>query len=232
MANKHSFLVLMSTLAIISCLLLGFSTSAFAKKKLPETTAEGLVLQKHTKLAAVYLKPGATLAGYDKVYMTDVYVAFRKNWQRDYNRDEVGLDGRVSDKDMETMKTRMAKYFKEVFTKVLQEGGYAVVDSAAKDVLLLRPAIINLVVDAPDILRAGMEATFVASAGEMTLYMELYDSLTSDLLAKVVDAEEAGGDGYAMRANRVTNKVEADRVLRHWANILKKHLDSVQATAN
>jgi hypothetical protein len=220
----------------ITVLTLSFSmlmaATALAKDKLPETSKDGLQLQHDTKLAAVYLKPGETLKGYDKVSITDVYVAFKKNWQRNYNRDTMGLDGRVSDKDVEVIKKRLAKEFKTVFTKELQEkGGYEVVDTAAKDVLILRPGIINLVVNAPDVSRAGMGRTFVASAGEMTLYMELYDSLTSDKIAEVIDAQAAGNYGIGHAGNRVSNKADFDRVLAKWADILRKQLDNVNSVA-
>jgi len=201
-----------------------------AKDKLPETTKDGLQLQKDTKLAAVYLKPGETLEGYDKVSITDVYVSFKKNWQRNYNEDVMGLDGRVTDRDMETIKKRLATEFKAVFTKELQDkGGYEVVDTTDTDVMVLRPAIINLVVNAPDLSRAGMGRTFVASAGEMTLYMELYDSLTSAKIAEVIDAQAVGDYGIGHAGNRVTNKADFDRVLAKWADILRKHLDETKA---
>jgi hypothetical protein len=225
--------------AIFNCftvLALSFSmlmaTTALAKDKLPETSHDGLKLQKDTKLAAVYLKPGETLKGYDKVSITDVYVAFKKNWQRDYNRDTMSLDGRVSDKDVDVIKDRLANEFKVVFTKELQEnGGYEVVDYDAKDVMVLRPAIINLVVNAPNTNRISRGATFVASAGEMTLYMELFDSNTSDIIARVVDAKAAGDHGIAHMGNKVQNKAEFDRVLRQWADILRKQLDNVNSVA-
>ncbi len=209
------------------------AATAFARDKLPETSHDGLKLQKDTKLAAVYLKPGETLKGYDKVSMTDVYVAFKKNWQRDYNRNTMGLDGRVSDKDVAVIKDRLAKEFKTVFTKELEESGdYEVVDYDAKDVMVLRPAIINLVVNAPDTNRASMSRTFVAYAGEMTLYMELYDSYTGDILARVIDAQAAGDHGIAHAGSRVSNKVEFDRVLKKWADILRVNLDKVNAAAS
>ena len=208
------------------------AATAFARDKLPETSHDGLKLQKDTKLAAVYLKPGETLKGYNKVSITDVYVAFKKNWQRDYNRDTMGLDGRVSDKDVDVIKDRVANEFKVVFTKELQEnGGYEVVDYDAKDVMVLRPAIINLVVNAPDTNRISRGATFVASAGEMTLYMELYDSYTSDIIARVIDAKAAGEHGIAHMGSKVQNKAEFDRVLRQWADILRKQLDNVNSVA-
>jgi hypothetical protein len=217
-------------LAISFCMLV---TPLAAKDKLPETTKDGLKLQHETKHGAVYLKPGATLAAYDKVKILGVYVAFKKNWQRDYNSEAIDLGNRVSDKDMENIKNKVAAEFPVVFSKVLEKGGYNVVDTTGKDVLLLRPAIINLVVTAPDIMSAGMTETFVSSSGSMTLYMELYDSQTSDKFAEVMDAEEVGDNGFAHQAGRVSNKMEYDRTLEAWANILVKRLDEAhQNTSN
>lgn len=213
---------------IAMCLMVLFSVSAIAKDKLPETSHDGLKLQKDTKLAAVYLKPGESLAGYDKVTILDVYVAFKKNWQRNYNQDTMGLDGRVSDKDIAIIKKRLAEEFTTIFSRELQEqGGYEVVSDAGKDVLLLRPAIVNLVVNAPDVDRAGSGRSFVASAGEMTLYLELYDSVSGDIIARLIDVQAAGSHGIAHMGGRVENKAEFDRVLVDWADILRKHLDSL-----
>ena len=58
------------------------------------------------------------------------------------------------------------------------EDGYPVVEEAADDVLLLRPAIVNLDVAAPETSRMSRGRSYVDSAGQMTLYIELYDSVT------------------------------------------------------
>jgi hypothetical protein len=196
---------------------------------LPEVSHDGLHLQKDTKLAAVYLKPGATLDQYDKVAILDCFVSFKKNWQRDYNEDVIGLGQRVSDKDADAIKKRVAKEFKDVFTKELEtKGGYQVVDNAAQDVLVLRPAIINLVVTDPDTMSPGMSRTFVSSAGQMTLYLELYDSVTSDIIARIIDPEAARDDGIAQMGGRVANKAAADRIMRRWADVLRSHLGELQ----
>lgn len=196
-----------------------------AKESLPETTKDGLVLQHHTELGAVYLKPGATLTDYDKVMIVECFVAFQKNWQRDYNDQLMGLDGHVTNKDMQSMKTELAKAFQEVFTKELNKAGYTVVDAAGEDVLLIRPAIINLTVTAPDVLTPGMTTTVVSSNGSMTLYAELYDSLTSDKIAEVIDAEEVGDHGFRHIANSVSNRAEFNETIQTWAEILVKRLD-------
>jgi hypothetical protein len=204
---------------------------AVAREKLPEVSKDGLHLMKHSKVRIAYVKPGATLDKYSKVKILDCFVQFQKNWKRDYNLDEVGLEGRITDKDMEAIKQRLAAEFKQVFTTELTKAGHPVVDTTGADVLLLRPALLNLEVTAPDTMRPEMGNNWVASAGQMTLYMEFYDSATSTLLGRVIDPEAGQNGGIAMQANRVTNKEEADRILRHWAKLLNDHLQDVKHSA-
>jgi hypothetical protein len=202
--------------------------SARAKDAPPEVSPEGLQLQKNTKNRVVYLKPGATFTQYERVAILDPLVEFEKDWQKDYNSSRVGLEGRVSDKDVERMKTGLAAEFKKIFTDELQnKGGYQVVDTAAPDVLVLRPALLNVEVNAPDVMTAGINASVVRSAGQMTLYLELWDSATNTLLARIMDAQ-ADNDAFAKQANRVTNTQAADRILRDWANELRVRLDEIK----
>jgi len=211
-----------TSLAFMLCIL---ALPLVAKETLPATTKDGLVLQQHTELGAVYIKPGATLTDYSKVKILDCYVAFEQNWQRNYNDEQMGLGGRVSDQDMQKMKTELAAGFQEVFTKELDKAGYTVVDTTGADVLLIRPAIINLTVTSPDVMTAGMSVNVSGSAGSMTLYAELYDSLTSAKIAEVLDSEEAGRNSFPHVANSVTNRMEFDETLQAWAEILVKRLD-------
>jgi len=213
-----------------SFLMLVLATAAGAHDKMPEVTHDGLHLQHNTKLRVVYLKPGADLSVYDKIALLDCYVAFKKNYKRDHNRDEPNLEMRINDKEMAKIRKEVAVEFNKVFTKALStEGGHQMVTKGAAGVLILRPAIINLDVTAPDLMTAGMGQTFSASAGEMTLYMELYDGATGAIIGRVIDPEAAGIDGMTQVRNIVTNKADADRVLRRWAKILNDHLARVKA---
>ncbi len=218
---------LSTLIAVLFAYLSLAAAPALAKEesKLPQTTKDGLELVKQDKLSAVYVKPGATLDAYDKVMLLDCFVAFEKDWQRNYNADHFDIDDRVTDKDMQRIKAGVAEQFKKVFTKELERGGYQVVTEAAQDVLLVRPAIINLNVTAPDLMTADMSRTFVAAAGSLTLYAELYDSVSSAKLAEVVDARVAGDDGMARIANRATNTQALDQALSYWAERLRKRLD-------
>jgi Protein of unknown function (DUF3313) len=199
-----------------------------AKEAPPETTPEGLVLVKSTKSRISYVKPGATFTQYQRVAILDPLVEFEKDWKKDYNNSRSGLSGRVSDSDIERMKAGLAAEFKKVFTKELQDkGGYQVVTTAAPDVLVLRPALLNVEVSAPDLMEPGINATVVRSAGQMTLFLELWDSSTNTLLARVMDAA-ADNDSFAKQANRVTNTQAADRILGDWAHELRMRLDEVK----
>lgn len=221
------------SLGVTCCAMVALATVPFAAAVAkdpppPQVSKDGLQLMKSTKSQLVYVKPGATFNQYDKFAILDCYVEFEKDWQKDYNDSQVGLQGRVNDDDVQRMKTGLAAEFKKVFTKELQDkGGYQIVDKAGPDVLILRPALINVEVSAPDIMTAGIGRTVVRSAGQMTLYLELWDSSTSTILARVMDAQ-ADDNPFPQEANRVTNMMAADEIMQEWARKLHERLDTVR----
>ena len=97
----------------------------------PQVTEEGLQLHQSKDARLVYLKPGATFDQYDRVVILDTLVEFSEDWQRDYNANVMGVQGRVSTRHMDRAKADVAAAFKKVFTEELQkDGGYQVVESA------------------------------------------------------------------------------------------------------
>ena len=202
--------------------------AAVAQDEWPQNTYDGLELQKDTGGAVVYWRPGATLEDYTKVYLVDAPVAFQKNWQRDQNTKSVGMSGRVSSSDMEKIKKNLSEEFRKIFIEELEaDGGYEIVDELGEDVLLIKPAIINLYVNAPDVRGAERRVNMVTSAGEMTLYLEFYDGVTGQIFGRVLDRQVDDKANFAMQANRVTNKRDADRILRSWAKELRAHMDGL-----
>lgn len=214
---------------VLLVLLVAIVASSVNAAELPQTTHDGLELVENSDLRAVYVTPGASLDQYQRIAMLDCFVSFKKNWQRDYNRDVIGLQRRISDDDMERMKTKLASEFKRIFTQELEtKGGYEIVTHTGEDVLLLRPAIINLDVTAPDTRTAGFTRTYTASPGQMTLYLELYDSVTNSIIARIIDPEGGRGSAFFQITNSVSNLAEADRILRQWADVLRSHLSAVK----
>jgi hypothetical protein len=232
MTNKSISKNKIALIAVLSALVGTFSIAQAADDDWPpKVTSDGLNLVEGTKVAAVWVLDGADFSEYNRVMIVDVGVAFKKNWRRDYNRDEVSLGSQVSKADAEKIKHRVADEFKKVFTTELEKAGYEVADYdvnlAEDDILVLRPAIVDLVVTAPDTSSASRSHTFTASAGAMTLYLEFFDSVTSSILGRVVDRKNARDNGMMQISSRVTNKAEADRMFRKWTGLLIAKMDSV-----
>ncbi len=231
MTNQSISKKKIALIAVLSALVGTFSIAQAADDDWPpKVTSDGLNLVEGTKAAAVWVLDGADFSEYNRVMIVDVGVGFKKNWRRDYNRDERSLSRRVSQSDADKIKQRVADEFKTVFTNELTKAGYEVsnynLDLAGHDILVLRPAIMDLDVTAPDTGSAFTGRTFTASAGAMTLYLEFYDSVTSALLGRVVDRKADRGSTWSM-SNRVTNKADADRIFRKWAGLLIAKMDTV-----
>jgi len=212
-------------LIILSLIILAtvpVTTMAKDKKELPEYTIEGLKRVTNPEdLAIVYVEPGADLSQYDRVYLVEPYVAFKKNWQRDQNRGTI----KVRTSDMDRIKVNVKELFMEVFTEELEKGGYELANERAEDILIVKPAIIDLDVNAPDIMSAGRSNTYTDHAGSMTLYLELYDSETDDLLAKALDPKADRRAGFMQWQTGPANRAAAKRMMQPWAEALRQGLD-------
>jgi hypothetical protein len=197
-----------------------------AREKPPEIDNHGLHLVHHSDLRLVYTLPDTDFSVYDKAILVDAYVAFKKNWKREHND---GLT-RITNQEMEKIKGRVADEFRTVFTAELEKQGIPVVaqTETGDDVLIIRPAIINLDIEAPDPMSQVSNVQVVApSAGQMTLYAEIYDSVSSQMIAKVLDPEaDRGFGGMAMQQNQVTNKTAEDRIVKMWAETMAKHMNA------
>lgn len=221
------------TTAVATTLLAAVLSGCSGMSKAPPAVSfDGLNLVPDTKLGAVYMKSGADLSQYKNVIVTNCEVSFRKNWMRDQNTDRIDLNNRVTQKDVEKIKTNLGKACQEQFTKQLSSNTkFKVVDSleTGEPTLVLKPSIINLDVSAPDVRTAGISRTYTTDAGEMTLFLEIADGTSNAIIARVVDRARDFDNNYLQWTNSVTNKADADRVLTRWSKQLSDGLDKVQA---
>lgn len=190
------------------------------------STQEGLQRAEVKGVDAVYRRPEANLTPYNKLLVRPVYVEFSKNWKPEQNSELY----RMNEPDREQIRQDLAKLFAEVMVKELEtEGGYQLVTEAAADVLEVRPAIVNLYITAPDVSMqtAGRVRTYTADSGEMTLIVELRDSVTGTLLARAFDRRE--GDNMMWQwTTSVTNSADARRIITSWADTLRNALDKAR----
>jgi hypothetical protein len=193
------------------------------------STWDGLEIIEDSNVHHASINPDADFSVFQRISILEPYVAFRSNWQRDQNRSR---SRRVRASDAERIQDDVARLFMDVFIERLEAAGYTVVNYADEDVLILRPAIIDLDVTAPDVRSAGRSRTYVASAGAATVFLELFDSLTGDLLGRAVDRRSAGRQSFGIQSNRLTNRSAARREFQAWADQLIEFLDQHYLAAN
>jgi hypothetical protein len=197
------------------------SVACAGGEKATEVTPDGLQLLPGSRLQRAYVKPGASFSQYKRVALLDCYVAFEKNWRMDHPD--------VRTRDMEQIKQALAAEFRKVFSEELEKGGYPIVSEPAEDVLLIRPAIIDLDVAAPDTMTSARAESFTTSAGSMTLYAEFYDSVSGEILARAMDRrQDSGAPGRGLTwTTRGSNLAAARDILRRWADVLVQRLDEI-----
>jgi hypothetical protein len=204
------------------------SGHAQARKEAP-TEWDGLTRVKSKRLEFVYLAPDADFRPYTKVSLDPTEIAFRKNWQRDYNSTKMGLTGRVNDSDVQRVIAEGGKAASAIFAQAFTEGGYPVTAAPAADVIRIRTAIVNLTVSAPDMRTAGRSTTYAQEAGQASLIVEARDSMTGALLGRAVDHRLAGDTGAWMR-NSVTNKGDFRVLVKQWAKNAVVGLNTLKAS--
>ena len=212
---------------LLSIIMASTVAPAVAKDEPPEVSIEGLELVEKDRGGEIYADPDIDWSVYTQIMLDPATVAFRRNWQRDQNRYH---SFKVRARDMEKIKTEMSELFDDVFTKELSEtGGYTIADQSGDEVMRIKPAIVDLDVYAPDTQSSpGRTTQFTESAGKMTLKLEIYDSVTGDLIALLSDRREAPRRGYMQWTTSVSNRAEAQRMLQRWAKDLVKRLDEAR----
>lgn len=204
-------------------------TAALARDRSPPATQDGLQLVPDTRLGLVYMDPEADLAVYDRLLLIEAQVAFKKNWQRDTNQ---ARPFHVTASDMTRIKADVAGLFREIFTRELESAGFMLVTEQAPDTLIIRPAIVDLNISSPDTPRGGTTRNITESAGDMTLYLELRDSITGDLLVKALDFQFDRSNITPFMMDRTRNTNAANRLLTNWAQVLVEGLQETGVKAS
>jgi hypothetical protein len=203
--------------------------------KLPAVSAEGMKRVENSRVDALYVNPDADFSEFRRFAIADVDVSFRRNWLRDQNQTRKDLSRRVSQEDANIIRTAVADSFRRIFTDELEKAGYTIVDPATSenvtdDLLLLLPDIFDLDVSAPDIASPDRVRTYTACGCSMTLSLELQDATSGTLLARITDRKKAPDQRPMRIANSVTNRADANRIMRRWAKMLVEKLESVHGS--
>ncbi len=222
MSTKRSTLGLVALLSVLTF------TACTTSQRGPSEW-DGLVRLPGTRLNAVFVKPDAEIPAYRNIWLKPAQVSFARNF--DPNSGGRSSLNRLDAGDLAAIQTGVAGMLDEIFREELTSGGYQFVNEAGPETLVVIPAIVDLFVTAPDTMTAGRSRTYTANSGRMSLVLELRDSMTGEILARVVDTRSGRGTGMMTVTNRVTNTADARRAIRVWAQALRSGLDSLHKDA-
>jgi len=184
------------------------------------------LIEKHWR-SDFYARPETDWSTYTQIQLQDAPVTFRRDWQRNQNRAQ---PFKVTDKDMEKIKSSLSSQVREMLvTELSKSGSYKMAETSGPHVLLIKPAIVNLDVVAPDTIKGTFSRQYADSSTRMTLKLEIYDSVTGQLLATSSDRLEDPRLGYLEWTTRGSNRADSERLLRQWAAGLRQRLEKVRA---
>lgn len=236
MKNQYDNRVLKLRLigSLISAILLFGCGIAFAADegvlKKGDTTTDGLTITKSTRFTQTEIKKDITWSEYTKYRITPVEVSFRKNWQKDYNQRQMSLSQQVTENDMAEIRKSIGKIAYEELDKAMQKkGNLTRTEADDSKTLLFKPKVINLDIYAPDVQgsQAGTK-NYIRQAGKATLFLEVYDSVSGEILGRWVDTREDPDRGYFDWANRITNNERMRLVISAWAARLVEGLGNLE----
>jgi Protein of unknown function (DUF3313) len=179
----------------------------------------------------VYLLRQADFSGYTHVRVAPVQVSFDENWQP--NRGSRSVQRTLSNDDMERLREGLADEFHKTFEEQLTRAGYMISAEDGDHVLDVAPAIVNLYITAPNTQQTpGRSRTYVSNTGRMTLILELRDSVSGQLVGRVVDTQSGrrSGRGFNL-ASPVTNLADARSAITSWGRATVEAIDYAKSSS-
>jgi hypothetical protein len=196
-----------------------------------EVTADGLHRIDDPRMALAYAKPDLDLSGYTRFMLDPVTVSYKKDpGQRRTSMGAGEQNFALTPSQMENLRTWFQE---EVVAALTRDDGYELVDAPAPDVLRITADLMDLTVTIPTQETGGRERMATRSFFEVTLVLELRDSESGEIFARVAERRDPGS--FNQTATYVTTStVQRDtrQMFRYWAEILREGLDDVRAVVS
>ncbi len=204
-----------------------FGLASIAYGQTPESP-DGLVKVAARRMELAWLRPGADFRPYTKVIIGQTQVAFMPNWLKDYNLN-ADLGSRITQAQANQIMAAAQTNFDEIYRDTFRKAGYEVVTAPGPDVLRVNSAILDLDVNAPA-GQSGFQTTWIITAGQAALIVEVRDSATNALLGRVADRRETQDLGRQIASN-TTNLYDFRLLFSHWAGICTTALGELKAAS-
>jgi hypothetical protein len=194
-----------------------------------EVTFDGLHPVENSRMAQAWARPGFDISTFSKVMLQGAEAEFRPGGQNPRQNRALGPNDHFA--VTPEQKVRFQEQMGAAFTEELALSEvFTIVTEPGPDVLLIQGILLDVVSFIPE-QRAGRSEVFLSRIGEVTVVLEIRESVSGAILARAVERRAAENAGATMsRSNTVTNSAEFRRIARRWATVLREGLDEFMAS--
>ena len=199
----------------------GFAQTPSANNKSTATSDDGLERMPDLGSTQVWVRPGASLAQYEKLFALPTGVTFRQV--------EEPVSGRVVRGD-ETVfpvddgtKRRMRQYFREAFLAALADTEpLEISNKLGRDVLMIQGFLVDVTSHSRSEFGVHLNSRMVRYPWEALIVLELRDAMSNEVLVRTVDRERSRG-----RPSGSLDWLHTKQVLDAWASLLAGHFEDI-----
>ena len=213
-------------------LCLGFLAAASAAKdptidtrEKAEASFDGLLPVRHAKFARAWVDPDIDLSGYTKIMGGGAEFQFRAARKPSGTSAGRSMRNQTDFPISEKNQIKLAETAGEIFEAELRKSTrFEWTEEKGEDVLLVRGAMLDIVSHVPP-EQVGRNEIYLSSVGQITLVLEMIDSVSGDVLARAAERRQLDTTAGTARSNPVTNWSAFRRVAQLWASRLRDGLD-------
>jgi hypothetical protein len=215
-------LLTISAMAIVGC-----STAPPAIQEGPnaEVSYDGLHAIDNSIFKLAWADPDIDFSRYSKIMAGGAFLEYRAVKKTSTTRaTSSASEFYIDDKNRERLREETTTIFRG---ELANSTRFTMTEEAGPDVLIISGGLHDIVSNTPPELM-GRGDIYITSVGEITLILEVADSMSGEVIFRAVErraAQRAGGQ--AIRSNTVTNWAEVRRLLGRWATTLREGLDAI-----
>jgi hypothetical protein len=215
-------LLTISAMAIVGC---SSAPPTIQEGPNAEVSYDGLHAIDNSIFRLAWADPDIDFSRYNKIMAGGAFLEFRAVRRTSTTRmNSSASEFYIDDTNKERLREETTTIFGE---ELANSTRFTMTEEAGPDVLIISGGLHDIVSNVPP-ERMGRSDIFISSVGEITLVLEVADSVSGEVIFRAVErraAQRAGGQ--AMRSNTVTNWSEVRRLLRRWATTLREGLDAI-----
>jgi len=190
-----------------------------------EVSYDGLHAIDNSVFKAAWADPDVDFSRYSKIMPGGAFFEYRavKKTSGTYRARASDTEFYIDEKAREKLKGLTSEIFNEELAKSTR---FSVTDASGPDVLIIRGGLYDILSRVPPDT-VGRSDVYLSSVGEITLILEVIDSMSGEVIFRAVERRALDRSGG--RSSSVKTKAEVRRVIRRWATTLRDGLDSIPA---